>query len=186
MLMTCLKTDNLPLTVVGLCPLLMVANSMFSAMIMGTVFLTVLMLSNLVLLLMRYFISPIMRFPMILLLNTLVVALVGLVMSVFCYEWHLTLGIYIPLLSMNFLILVNAEENVLRNGIKEATGRSLILGLSIWGILSLTGFIRDLMTGLISSEYNFVILGLAPGAFLVLGFIIALIQFINIKIAADN
>ncbi len=181
MLATCLKTDNLPLTVMGLCPLLLVSSSTLNAMVMGSVFFTVLVLSSLSLSVVRHLIPFIMRLPIILLLIAFVATLVDLFLSAFYYEWHLTLGIYIPLLSMNCLILVNAEEYGLRHGVKKAITQSLVTGLSIWGILLLTGLIREMMSGLLFGESNFVMIGMAPGAFLVLGFVVALIQYINIR-----
>jgi len=181
MLATCLKTDNLPLVVMGLCPLLLVSTSTLNAMVIGSIFFTVLVLSSLFLSVMRHLIPFIMRLPIILLLIAFIATLVDLLLSAFYYEWHLTLGIYIPLLSMNCLILVNAEEYGLRHDIKKSITQSLVTGLSIWGVLLLTGIIRDIMSGLLFGERNFVMIGMAPGAFLVLGFVMALIQYINIR-----
>ena len=181
MLATCLKTDNLPLAVMGLCPLLLVSTSTLNAMVMGSIFFTVLVLSSLFLSVMRHLIPFMMRLPIILLLLAFIATLVDLFLSAFFYEWHLTLGIYIPLLCMNCLILVNAEEYCLRHGVKKAIMQSLVTGLSIWGILLITGLIRDIMSGLLFGERNFVMIGMAPGAFLVLGFVMALIQYINIR-----
>ena len=181
MLTTCLKTNNLPFTIMGVCPLLLVTTSTISAMVMGGVFLTVLLLSSIILLATRQLIPLVMRLPIILLLIAFNATLVDLLLSAFYYEWHLTLGIYIPLLCMNCLILVNAEEYGLRHGVKKAITQNLVTGLSIWGILLLTGLIRDIMSGLLFGERNFVMIGMAPGAFLVLGFVMALIQYINIR-----
>jgi len=181
MLTTCLKTNNLPLTIMGICPLLLVTTSASSAMVMGGVFLTVLLLSGLILLAIRQSIPDVMRLPTILLLTAFVATLVDLLLSTFYYDWHLTLGIYVPLLSMNCLIVVNAEDNVLRKGIKEAAVQSFMTGLSIWGILLLIGLTRDIMSGLIFGENNFIMFGMAPGAFLVLGFIVALVNHLNVR-----
>lgn len=185
MLTTCLKTDNLYLAILGLCPLLIVATSTLNAIVMGSIFFTVLLFSSLVLSVMRHLIPYALRLPMILLVTALIATLADSFLSVFYYEWHLTLGIYVPLLSINCLILVNAEENVLRNGTRVAIGQSLITGLSIWGVLLLTGLVRDFMSGSMFGESNMIIFGLAPGAFLALGFIVALIQTINIRIAGS-
>ena len=181
MLSTCLKTDNLPLTIMGLCPLLLVTNSTLNAVVMGSIFITVLLLGGVILSLIRHFIPQVMRLSIILLVTACVATFVDLLLSAFYYEWHLTLGIYIPLLSMNCLILVNAEENAMRNGLKEATGQILMLGLSIIGILFLVGLIRDIMSGLIFSDNGFIIFAMAPGAFLVLGLIIALLNYLNMR-----
>jgi len=181
MLSTCLKTDNLPLTIMGLCPLLLVTTSTLNAVVMGSIFLIVLLLSGLILSLIRHLIPQVMRLSIILLVTACVATLVDLLLSAFYYEWHLILGIYIPLLSMNCLIMVNAEENVLRNSLKEAIGQILLLGLSIIGLLFLVGLIRDTLSGSIFSENGFAIFAMAPGAFLALGLIIALLNYLNMR-----
>ncbi len=181
MLAKCLKTDNLPLIIMGLCPLLLVTTSAINAITMGGVFSIVLILSSLILSAMKRFIPDAMRLPIILLLTASIATLVGLFLSAFYYQWHLTLGIYIPLLAMNCLILVNAEENILRNGLKDAMSQTLILSLSIIGLLLLIGLIRDIASKLIFGENGFVIFTMAPGIFLALGLVVALVNYLNMK-----
>ena len=182
MLTTCLKTDNLPLTIMGLCPLLLVTTSTVNAMVMGIVFFAVLVLSALFLSAIRNFLPSTMRLPSVLLVTAFIATLIDTLLSAFYYEWHLTLGIYVPLLAMNCLILVNAEENILRNGFKDAIGQTLILGLSVIGLILLVGFIRDVLSGLIFSESGFVLFEMAPGVFLTLGLVVALVNYLNIRI----
>jgi electron transport complex protein RnfE len=148
---------------------------------MGGVFFTVLIMSSLCLSMMRHLIPKIMQLPIILLLLAFFATLVGLLLSTFYYEWHLLLDIYIPLLSVNCLIMVNAKENVLRLGLKNSMTQSLLIGLSIWGVLVMTGLIRDVMSGSLFGETKIDIFIMAPGAFLALGFVVAIIQFINIR-----
>jgi len=181
MLSTCLKSDNLPLTIMGLCPLLLVTTSTLNALFMGSIFLIVLLLSSVILFLIRHLIPNTMKLPMILLLTSSVVVLVDLTLSAYFYEWHLALGIYVPLLSLNCLVLINADENVLRNSLKDAIGQTLMLGVSIIGLLFLVGMIRDIMSESIFSGNGFIIFSMAPGAFLALGLIIALLNYLNIR-----
>lgn len=181
MLSTCLKTDNLPLTIMGLCPLLIVTTSTVNALAMGSIFFIVLLLSGLILSLIRHLIPHVMRLPIILLVTACVATVVDLLLSAFYYQWHLTLGIYIPLLAMNCLIMVNAEENALSNSLKEAIVQIVMLGLSIIGLLFLVGLIRDTLSGSIFSESGFIIFAMAPGAFLALGLIIAVLNYLNMR-----
>jgi len=181
MLNTYLKTDNLPLTIMGLCPLLLVTNSTLNAVVMGSIFMTVLLLSGVIISLIRHLIPQVTRLSIILLVTACVATLVDLLLSAFYYQWHLTLGIYIPLLSMNCLILVYAEENVLRDSLKDAMGQALMLGVSIIGLLFLVGLIRDILSGSIFSDNGFVMFAMAPGAFLALGLIIALLNYLNMR-----
>lgn len=169
------------MTIMGLCPLLLVANSTLNAVVMGSIFMTVLLLSGVILLLIRHLIPQVMRLSIILLVTACIATLVDLLLSAFYYQWHLILGIYIPLLSMNCLILVNAEENVLHDGLKDAMGQILMLGVSIIGLLFLVGLIRDIMSGSIFSDNGFVMFAMAPGAFLALGLIIALLNYLNMR-----
>ena len=186
MLSNCLKTDNLPLTIMGLCPLLIVATSLPGSVMMGGMFFTALLLSSLILTVIGRSIHELMRLPIIVLVTACVAAVLDLLLSAYYYEWHLILGIYIPLLSVNCLILMNAEENVFRYGAKKALVRNLLTGLSVCCVLIVAGLIRDIMSGLIFNESGFVIFAMAPGAFLVLGFIMALIQYINIRTARTS
>lgn len=181
MLSTCLKPDNLPLTIMGLCPLLIVATSTCNALVMGSIFFTVLLLSGLILMAIRHLIPQVMRLSIVLLVTACIATLVDLLISAFYYEWHLTLGIYIPLLAMNCLILANAEENALQYGLKDVIAQTLMSGLSIVGILFLVGLIRDVMSGLIFSDNGFILFEMAPGAFLALGLIIALLNYLNMS-----
>jgi electron transport complex protein RnfE len=148
---------------------------------MGSIFLTVLLLSGLILMAIRHLIPQQMRLSIILLVTACIATLVDLLISAFYYEWHLTLGIYIPLLAMNCLILANAEENALQYGLKDVIAQTLISGLSIVGILFLVGLIRDVMSGLIFSDNGFILFEMAPGAFLVLGLIIALLNYLDMS-----
>ena len=181
MLNTCLKPDNLPLTIMGLCPLLIVTTSTVNAMVMGSIYLTVLLVSGVILTAIRYLIPQVMRLSIILLVTACIATLVDLLISAFYYEWHLTLGIYIPLLAMNCLILANAEENALQNGLKDVIAQTLMSGLSLIGLLFLVGLIRDVMSGLIFSDNGFILFEMAPGAFLALGLIIALLNYLNMS-----
>jgi Na+-translocating ferredoxin:NAD+ oxidoreductase RnfE subunit len=79
------------------------------------------------------------------------------------------------------LILANAEENALQYGLKDVIAQTLISGLSIVGILFLVGLIRDVMSGLIFSDNGFILFEMAPGAFLVLGLIIALLNYLDMS-----
>ena len=172
------------MTIMGLCPLLLVSTSTLNAVVMGGVFLTVLLLSSLIISAMRQLISQAMRLPIILLVTVFIATLIDMFISTFYYEWHLVLGIYVPLLAMNCLILVNLEENVLHNDLKDIIAQTFMLGLSVIGILFLVGLVRDIMSGLIFSGGGFILFEMSPGAFLVLGFIVAVVNYVNIKMTA--
>ena len=141
----------------------------------------VLLLSGILVSSIRNLIPYAMRLPMILLLTALASTLADYLLRAFYYEWHLTLGIYVSLLTVNCLILVNAEEYALRHGLKGALKHGLLNGLSVWTMLSLIGLARELV-----ADFNLIIFSSSPGALLSLGLVLALVQLINSKTGAPQ
>lgn len=181
------RTDNLRLLVIGLCPLSLFANSTVNSMTMGIIFFIVILLSSIVLAVIKNFIPHIMRMPMLLMVIACIIVSVDMLVQAFYYEQHLDLGvIYVPLLSMNCLLVDNAEGNVFGNNAGVAISQGVVTGLGVWGILLLTGIIKDFMVLVIFSQSNFVAFNAAPNTFLVLGLIIAAIQYLNIVIVKEH
>ncbi len=181
MLTTCFKIDRLPLAVMGVCPLLIVSATTLQAMVMGGVFCVLLITSSLCLSVMRRLVPHKLQLPVVLLLTAFLVNLLELLLSAFYYEWRLLLGIYIPLLAMNCLLMANTMENGLHHGLKNA----LLTGLSICCVLVMTGFIREVMSGRLFAATGLDIFVTVPGAFFALGLVVALIQFMHIKNGED-
>lgn len=183
MLITGIKPDNLTLAVIGICPLLIIITSTFNAVVVGIIFFVVLVLSGTLSLAIRRFIPDKMQLPTTLLLTTTVVALMDLCLGAYFYQWHLAFGLYVPLLSLNGAMLINTEENTLANGMKEVAERTLILGLSIMGLLFLVGLLRDIMSGLVFNDNGFALFATPSGAFLALGLVVALVNYITMRIS---
>lgn len=177
-----LKTDNLPLVAIGLCPLFLAITSTVNALVMGGLFYLILALNSIFLHCIRNLIPLTMRLPMILILLAGITTLVSILMRAFYYDWYIDLGIYLPLLAVNCLILAHAEERVLPGGAK-AVLQGLGYGLIVWCILLLLGLARD-VTSLFLSGTTGSLTGLAPGNFFFLGLIISLVNYLNIRVSA--
>lgn len=186
MLRNFFRTENLILLAASLCPVLVLAHSVADAMVMGMIFSVVLVFSTILFSLLRYFIPYTMRLLMLLIVVAFVVTVVELLMRAFYYEWYLALSIYIPLLSMNCLILSNIEESISVDKIKVVVARSLMTSLYVWGVLLLASGINEYMILPLMHKDDLSTLNFVPTIFLLLGFIIAFVQYINILLAKSS
>ena len=176
------SNDELPLVIMGLCPLLFVATSIPSAAIIGGVFFAVLVISNVLLSFLRLLIPYEIRLPIVLLITTLVANIASLFINTFFYPWHLVLNIYVPLLAVNCLILNSAEAHALRYGIKDTVCRCVNIGGYVFVGLLCLGIVRAFLSGMIWVDFDILLAGLPAGAFLLLGFLSAWAQHINSRL----
>jgi electron transport complex protein RnfE len=173
----------------GLCPVLAVTTSLKNGVGMGLAATFVLVGSNVIVSLIRKGIPARIRIPCYIVVIASFVTVVDLVMAGYTPELHKNLGIFIPLIVVNCIILGRAEAFASKNSV----GRSLIDGLgmglgftfaliviaSVREILG-TGKIWDLV--LLGESYNPVLLAiLSPGAFITLGLLIGLFNLIEQK-----
>lgn len=81
---------------------------------------------------------------------------------------------------MNCLILANAEENILTNSLRPALVQTVGDGIAVWGILLLIGMVKDYLSAM------GIVLNSASSTFFILGFIFALIQYMNLRMAEEH
>ena len=159
--------------VLGILPLLMVADTVVTAATMGLVNLLAIVLLCLIISITRNFISLKIRMTAILLISASVVTVIGLLAQFWFYEVTQKLGIYIPLVAVNCMALAWAEEYALRQSIVGSLLRTLKAGAGILVLLVIIGFIR---------EYSGLSLLKQPaGAFFVLGLLMAMYNRISCK-----
>lgn len=179
----------------GLCPLLATTTSATNGLGMGMATTTVLVLSNLVISLIRDLTRPEIRLPVFVLVIASFVTAVELVMQANFYELSLTLGIFIPLIVTNCMIVGRAESFASRNPVFPALVDGLAMGLGYSLVLTVLGGIReflaqgtlfyqaDILFGegarvlslSLGRDFHGALLAiLPPGAFITLGFLIAL------------
>lgn len=162
------RTDVI-IPVLGIMPLLIVANSFKTAAAIGIVNLLVVIIASMAISAIRNLLPVEVRLTAMLLVITSVVSLVYILMQFWFYSISQELGIYVPLIAMNCLVLAWAEEYALRHGVIKSLLHALQAGLGILAILIVIGVVRE-YAGL-------TLLKQPAGAFLVFGLLLALYNF---------
>jgi len=178
--------------VLGMCPTLAVTTSLRNGLGMGAATLAVLTGSNLVISLVRNVIPSKVRIPCFILIVATFVTVVDLLMRAFAPALNDSLGIFIPLIVVNCIILGRAEAFASKNSPLFAVADGLGMGLGFTLSLSVIAAIRELIgfgsltlggTPFLSiSAYTPILLTiLPPGGFIVLGFLMAAINRLEIR-----
>jgi len=186
----------------GLCPLLAVTNSAVNGLGLGMATMLVLIASNASVSLIRDFVRPEIRLPVFVLIIASFVTAVELSMNAFFPELYKILGIFIPLIVTNCTIIGRAEAYASRNSLMPAIVDGLSMGLGFLLVLVTLGGLRELVDqgtlfadlhlmfgegarGLylsFSDDYQGMLLAiLPPGAFIGLGFLIAIKNVIDAR-----
>ncbi|SFR41982.1 electron transport complex protein RnfE [Pseudidiomarina maritima] len=178
----------------GLCPLLAVTATVTNALGLGLATLLVLVGSNITVSLVREFVPKEIRIPVFVMVIATFVTVIQLLMNAYVYGLYQALGIFIPLIVTNCAIIGRAEAYASKNPWHHAAFDGLMMGLGFTLVLVLLGGIReilgngtlfdganlllgewaaDLRVELFSVDYPLLLAILPPGAFIVMGFIIA-------------
>jgi len=178
----------------GMCPLLGVTTSAENGFWMGAATLLALLGSNLVVSLVRDFIPSSVRIPAYITIIAAFVFMIGMVMNAWMHEMYLILGLFIPLIVVNCAILGRAEAFASKNNVMDSLVDALGMGLGFTFALLLLGGIRELLGqgelfgfDILGANYPDVLLFiLPPGAFIALGFILAGVNLVNMKLKAKK
>ncbi len=179
------KENPVFILLLGLCPTLGVTTSAINGLGMGLATTFVLVMSNIVVSLIKSFIPDKVRIPSFVVIIASFVTVVDLVMAAFLPELHATLGLFIPLIVVNCIVLGRAEGFASKNGFLASLIDGLGMGLGFAFALTVLGGIREILGSYAIFGYKFVqadgilVFILAPGAFIVLGYLIALVNKIN-------
>jgi len=172
----------------GMCPTLATTTSAVNGLGMGLATLVVLVLSNIVVSVIRKMVPEKTRIPIYIVVIASFVTMVDLLMHAFVYELWRTLGLFIPLIVVNCIILGRAEAFASKNGIVDSFLDGLGMGLGFTGSLVLLGMVRELFgNGTIfgipvwGKALNIFVMILPPGAYITLGLLAGLFTFISIK-----
>ena len=167
----------------GMCPTLAVTTSCINGLGMGLTTLVVLALSNLMISLLRKFIPDGVRVPAFIVVVASFVTIVQFMLEAYLPALNESLGIYIPLIVVNCIILGRAEAYASKNPVLPSAFDGLGMGLGFTIALTLLGAVREFLgTGkifdltILPEEYGMLIFVLAPGAFIALGYLIAIIN----------
>lgn len=181
-----LRENPILVLILGTCPTLGVTSSAANGLGMGLATAFVLMMSNLVISLVKSQIPDKVRIPSFIVIIAAFVTVVELVMQAYTPGLFKSLGIFIPLIVVNCIVLGRAEAFASKNDPLSSMIDGLGMGLGFTGALVVLGSIRELLGNgtlfnfrLYSENYTTLLFVLAPGAFIVLGYLIAIVQKIN-------
>lgn len=172
----------------GMCPTLGTTGSATTGMSMGLATMAVLISSNVVISLIKNLVPAKVRIPAYIVVIATFVSVLQLVMQAYLPALNAMLGIFIPLIVVNCILLGRAEAFASRNGVVDSCLDGIGIGLGFTLALTLLGAVRELLgTGRIfgceiyPEAYGSLIFVLAPGAFIALGLLIALFTKIRTK-----
>jgi len=187
----------------GLCPLLAVTNNVVNSIALGLATTFVLVASNTTISIFRNYISKEVRIPIFVLLIASFVTIVELTMQSYFYDLYLILGIFVPLIVTNCAILGRAEAFASKNTWGKSALDGLMMGIGFSIILVILGGMRELIGNGTLFDQSALLLGslgdtlsvtvfedyqgtllaiLPPGAFIGLGLIVAIKNFIDLKV----
>lgn len=172
----------------GMCPTLGTTGSAINGMSMGLATMGVLICSNVVISMIKKFVPAKVRIPAYIVVIATFVSMLQLVMQAYVPSLYATLGIFIPLIVVNCIVLGRAESFASRNGVFDSLLDGIGIGLGFTLALTVLGAFRELLgTGAIfgaqlyPEAYGSLVFVLAPGAFIALGLLIALFTKLRTK-----
>ena len=167
--------------VLGMCPTLGTTTSAENGFGMGVATMAVLIMSNIVISLIKNLIPDKVRIPAFIVVIASFVTVVDMLMQAFVPSLYASLGVFIPLIVVNCIILGRAEAFASKNGIADSALDGVGIGLGFTLSLTTIGAVREILgSGAIFGlslgigDYMPLVFVLAPGAFLVLGFLMVL------------
>ena len=199
------KNNPAIVQLLGLCPLLAVTGSVVNALGMGLATIMVLTISNSCVSMVRNVVPDAVRLPTFVMIIAAAVTCIELLMQAFSYQLYQILGIFLPLITTNCVILGRADAYACKNPLLPAMYDGFIMGAGFTTVLVLLGGLRELLgTGalfnnmdllfganaaswkvvLIDDYKQFLLAILPPGAFIFTGMIIALKNLIDGQIKA--
>lgn len=169
--------------VLGTCPTLAVTTSVNNALGMGAATTFVLLMSNIIISLLKNVIPDKVRIPCYIVIIATFVSMIDLLIQGFVPALSASLGVFIPLIVVNCIVLGRAEAFANKNSVGDSALDGLGMGVGFTISLVLIAAVREILGAgsfmghqFIPSQYNILIFILAPGAFLVFGFIMALVR----------
>lgn len=167
----------------GMCPTLGTTSSAMNGMSMGLATMFVLICSNMVISALKNVIPDMVRIPGYIVVIATFVTVVQMCMEAFIPALYASLGLFIPLIVVNCIVLGRAEAFAAKNGVVASAFDGISIGLGFTIALTLLGAIRELLgTGklfnltIMPEQFGSLIFVLAPGAFIALGFLIAIVN----------
>lgn len=182
-----IKDNPIFVLVLGMCPTLAVTTSVINALGMGFAATFVLLCSNIIISLIKNITPSKIRIPVYIVVIAAFVSIVDMVMAAYVPALHKSLGLFIPLIVVNCIILGRAEAFASKNNVIMSMADGIGMGLGFTLSLSLVGSIREIIgagtwLGIRITPLTYdpaLIAILAPGAFITLGFLMALMNMLK-------
>ena len=176
-----LKENPTFVLILGMCPTLGVTSTAINGMGMGVATMAVLILSNMAISLIKNLIPSKVRIPAFIVVIASFVTIIEMLMKAYIPTLYASLGVFIPLIVVNCIILGRAEAFASKNGVLDSALDGVGIGLGFTLSLTAIGAVREILgSGAIFGlslgigDYMPLVFVLAPGAFLVLGFLMVL------------
>lgn len=190
------KQNQGVVAILGMCPVLVMSSNIINGVSLGLATSVVMLISGAAIAAIREFVPNELRAPIFILIIAALVTMVDLLMNSYVHDLYIVLGIFIPLITTNCIVLARAEAYASKNGVAESALDGFMMGLGLTLVLAILGAMRELvgkgtlLSGIdlvfgasakswiihvIPAEYNyqFLLAILPPGAFIGLGFLIA-------------
>lgn len=183
-----LKENPTFVLLLGMCPTLATTTSAINGLSMGLATLFVLMLSNMVISAIAPLVPDKVHIPVYIVVIATFVTILQFVMQAFTPEMYKTLGLFIPLIVVNCIVLGRAEAFASKNGILDSLLDGLGIGLGFTVSLTVIGIVREILGSGSVFGWKFLagdgmlVFVMAPGAFIALGYLMVLFN----KIAKKN
>jgi len=194
------KQNTSLVQILGLCPLLAVTTNLVNGVMLSLATLLVMALSNFAVSSLRHFIPYEIRIPVFILIAAALVTVVDLLMNAYLHGLYVVLGIFIPLIITNCIVLARIEAFAAKNPPVQAASDGAMMGVGMLWTLALIGALREILGSgtlfsgidlvipdaqplqLLPADYPGLLLAiLPPGAFIVLGCIIAVKNWIDAR-----
>ena len=181
-----IKENPIFVLLLGMCPTLGVTSSAINGLGMGLATCFVLIMSNMVISLISNQIPDKVKIPSFIVIIATFVTVISFLMEAYTPALHAQLGVFIPLIVVNCIVLGRAEAFASKNKVIPSILDGAGMGLGFSLALTLLGSVRELLGSgkvfgitLFNDTYGMLIFVLAPGAFIALGYLIAIINRIK-------
>src|SRR5690554_956818 len=175
-----IKENPIFVLLLGMCPTLATTSSAINGMSMGLATMFVLICSNVVISLLKNLIPDLVRIPAFIVVIATFVTIVEMVMKAYVPALADSLGIFIPLIVVNCIVLGRAEAFAAKNNVLSSLFDGVGIGLGFTVALTLLGLTREFLGSgkmfefsLFPEDFGATLFVLAPGAFIALGYLVA-------------
>ena len=184
-----LSENPLTILILGLCPALAVTTTAINGISMGVATLAVMLASNVLVSMLRNYIPSNVRIPAFIVIIASFVTIVDFTMAAYVPDLHEALGIFIPLIVVNCIIMGRAEAFASKNPVRLSVADALGMGIGFTWALAVIGAVREVLgAGTLLGAPLFgesfqpaIMMILPPGGFIVLGLLIGVINLLQRK-----